>query len=439
MYRHFQFYNKNYTQQNRIKMIAFPNLKFSIYHAIVAITALCMVSYSANENSEIKAYTEFQFSVSNPLDIARQNQLVEIPLPTIMASLDDFNPEGFVILIDDNKLPSEITAENNLVFILPEIGPNATQPISILYDAEGAMERDYPKLTQAELSVKEGGYFEANKYIGGDFVKVSSLRVPDEHTDHSFYIRYEGPGWESDKVGYRFYLDWRNGIDVFGKKVSEPILQKVGLDGFDSYHEMQDWGMDILKVGSSLGLGSIATLIDGKARRVDETDSLYSEIQFDGSVYSAIKTNYHGWNLPDGKVDVESVISIHAGTRLSKNSLSFSRPIGNVATGLIIDPKAEPIKSGSNLKYSYLATYGAQSLAGDSLGIAIFFPTGQLIESTKDEFSHVVSFGPDITAFDYYFAAAWEQEKDGITNKEEFIAYLEQVIRELSNPLNINF
>jgi hypothetical protein len=121
-----------------------------------------------------------------------------------MASLEDFNPEGFVILIDDNELPSEITAENNLVFILPEIGPNATQPISILYDAEGAMERDYPKLTQAELSVKEGGYFEANKYIGGDFVKVSSLRVPDEHTDHSFYIRYEARAGSLTKLVIAF-------------------------------------------------------------------------------------------------------------------------------------------------------------------------------------------------------------------------------------------
>ncbi len=419
------------------------NSPFKIYSnlskAVFALAIVLLTSCEANEQSSESANSIIEFTVSNPIDKLRQNQLIEIPISSIIAKATDFNVDGFVVMFGETELSAEINANDNLVFVLPEIGPNATQAISISYDSENSIERNYPKLTQAELSVKEGGYFEDRKYIGGDFVNITSLRVPDEHTDHSFYIRYEGPGWESDKVGYRFYLDWRNGIDVFGKKVSEPILQKVGLDGFDSYHEMQDWGMDILKVGSSLGLGSIATLIDGKARRVDETDSLYSEIQFDGSVYSSIKTNYYGWNLPDGKVDVESVISIHAGTRLSKNSLSFSRPISNVATGLIIDPNGELIKSDNNLEYSYLATYGLQSLAGDSLGIAIFFPTGQLIESTQDEYSHVVSFGPDITAFEYYFAAAWEQEKDGITNREEFMAYLEQVIQELSNPLKINF
>jgi len=398
-----------------------------------------MISCGSENESELKAYTEFQFKVSNPIDKARQNQLIEIPLETIQGILEDFNPDGFVILLDENELSSEINANGNIVFVLPQIGANATQSVAFLYDAFEPMERKYPKLTQAELSVKEGGYFENKKYIGGDFVNINSLRVPDEHTDHSFYIRYEGPGWESDKVGYRFYLDWRNGIDVFGKIVNEPILQKVGLDGFDSYHEMQDWGMDILKVGKSLGLGSIATLIDGQAKRVDQTDSIYSEVQFDGSVYSSIKTNYYGWNLPDGKVDVTSAISIHAGTRLSKNSLNFSRPISNVATGLIIDPKGEAIQSGNDLQYSYLATYGQQSLAGDNLGIAIFFPTEKVLEFTQDEFSHVVSFGPSLSSFEYYFAAAWEQENNGIKSKEEFVSYLEQVILELSNPLKINF
>ena len=33
------------------------------------------------------------------------------------------------------------------------------------------------------------------------------------------------------------------------------VLPEVGLDGYDSYHEMSDWGADILKVGNRLGMG----------------------------------------------------------------------------------------------------------------------------------------------------------------------------------------
>ena len=88
------------------------------------------------------------------------------------------------------------------------------------------------KLTQAELSIKVGGQWTNKEYEGGEFKNVDYLRVPEQHTDHTYYIRYEGPGWESDKMAYRFYLDWRNGMDVFGKLTPEPVLQQVGQDGF---------------------------------------------------------------------------------------------------------------------------------------------------------------------------------------------------------------
>ena len=38
---------------------------------------------------------------------------------------------------------------------------------------------------------------------------------------------------ESDQVGYRFYLDWRNGFDIWGKVSPMMMLKKTGLDGFD--------------------------------------------------------------------------------------------------------------------------------------------------------------------------------------------------------------
>ena len=83
--------------------------------------------------------------------------------------------------------------------------------------------------------------------LDGTFKNVTELKVPAEHTDHSWYIRYEGPGWESNKVGYRLYLDWRNCIDIFGKVTDSIILPKVGQDGFDSYHEKSRLGTRYFK------------------------------------------------------------------------------------------------------------------------------------------------------------------------------------------------
>ncbi|GAB3235195.1 DUF4861 domain-containing protein [Algoriphagus aestuariicola] len=410
------------------------------YQRIVS-RALCAGVYSlvvlqAEGAFSQQAVKEVSLVLTNPTDLPREHGMVTLSSDILPGISKD---SVFVVYQDDLELPSQWISEpsfQGLGFVVPIINSAQSVDIRLRAFAKDA-KKNYPKRTQAELSHKVGGHFENREYIGGHFVNVDSLHVPKEHTDHSWFIRYEGPGWESDLVGYRFYLDWRNGIDVFGKKVKRPVLQDVGQDGFDSYHEPAEWGMDVLKVGKTLGLGSIAVWENGQARRVDETDSLYAEITENGPVYSSVLTNYYGWNLQGGKTDIRSQISIHAGTRLSKIQLTSSAPIQNFATGLIKDPKAELFKSNSDLPFGYIATYGKQSLADDNLGIAVIFPKAELLELTEDTLSHVAVFTGEKKTLTYYILAAWEQEPGGIRSKEEFEKYLNQQLLELSYPLEV--
>lgn len=405
---------------------------------LVVVTLSCtQQNKNENANDPLEAV---RFSIENPLTIDRTNEKIVISAVDLRDKFSDSSQLNFQVFVGEEEIPSQLNTkgtDKGLVFVLPKIEANQTLDIELrsLLDSSAP---DYPKLTQAELSHKFGGEFKDREYIGGHYENVDSLHVPAEHTDHSWFIRYEGPGWESDLVGYRFYLDWRNGIDVFGKKVNTPVLQDVGQDGFDSYHEPADWGMDVLKVGKTLGLGSIATFEEGKARRVDVVDSLYAEITNNGPVYSSVFTRYSGWDLPSGKTDILSAISIHSGTRLSRMDLTSTADIPNFATGLIKDKNAEVLKSDASLAYGYMATYGAQSLAGDKLGIAILYPTAQLTQLTEDELSHILVFDSSNKKLSYYFLAAWEQEKDGIQNKDEFEEYLRDEIRRLSTPLIIH-
>jgi hypothetical protein len=312
--------------------------------------------------------------------------------------------------------------------------------LTVRYAKSGELPREYPKRVQAELSHKSGGKFVNRKYEGGAFQNVQYLRVPPEHTDHSFYIRYEGPGWESDKVGYRFYLDWRNASDIFGKKTPEMVLQNVGQDGFDSYHEMADWGMDILKVGESLGIGSLAVWRDGKANRVSQTDSVTCTIVANGAVRSQIQTKYFGWKIGAGSYDVVSNLSITAGSRLTKHEIEISGNPENLCTGIVkLENSALLPPPETNTGWTYLATYGKQSLANDHLGMAVLYRKNDLIEVTGDQHSHVVVLKPANGRLTYYFLGAWEQEPNGIKTAEAFEAYLQQTVAELNSPLAVNF
>ncbi|MCV9927090.1 DUF4861 domain-containing protein [Flavobacterium sp. LS1R49] len=287
--------------------------------------------------------------------------------------------------------------------------------------------------TYAELSVKTDGKWEGRKYIGGTIFKnVDKLKLAPEHTDHSFDIRYEGPGWENNRIGYRLYLDWRNAIDIYGKKTSAIILPQVGQDGFDSYHIMSDWGADILKAGKGIGIGSIDRYLDNKKLHFYEVDSTLAYVQNKVNE-STVKVDYFGWKTASDKIDFTSELTIKPDDLYTKHTIKASKEISGICTGIVKQKNAELLKKESkNKKWAYLATYGTQSLVPDKLGMAIFYETSTIENIADTDLDYLLVFKPTTKPTSFYFLGAWEQEKDGIKNKEEFIKYLDERLEVLN-------
>ncbi len=379
-------------------------------------------------------------TVINPLHSTRRAVPVYIPAGKLGA---DFNKNNFAVFYGETEIPSQYnqydSAFAGIFLVLDSLNAAEKIELTIRYNPQGSSERNYPRRTQAELSHKVGGEWKDREYIGGTFQNVTYLRVPPQHKDHSWFIRYEGPGWESDKVGYRFYLDQRNAVDVFGKKVKEPVLHQVGLDGFDSYHQMQNWGMDVMKVGKSLGVGSIGYCHELPAKRVEFTDSVACRIAENGCVYSSVITQYFGWNTGTVKTNLLSHISIFAGTRITRLGLLLADSLATaICTGLNKDPNAKLFTSaGSKTSFGYVATFGKQSLNNDNLGIAVFFHPDNFNGFADDEFNHIVKLKPRNGRLTYYFAAAWEGEPDGVKTEKEFTEYINLAASELANPVQV--
>jgi hypothetical protein len=397
-----------------------------------------------------KDYPEsMMITVSNESNLRLIDAPVHLDIDALLSKKPNFNVKAFVWLADGEEIPSQAVDTNDdgkldQLVAVSDFNPGQTKKMILIYSPTGDKPRHYPARTQAELSCKVGGKFEKNKkgryeYTGGHFENVTYLKVPPEHSDHSWYIRYEGPGWESDKVGYRFYLDWRNATDIFGKKIPAMVLQNVGQDGFDSYHEMSDWGMDILKVGDALGIGAVGMWVDNKAERVSRTDSLICSIISNGPVESRIRTEYWGWKVGNGQYNLTSDLTIDAGSRLTRQVVSISNSPDNLCTGIVKHEGVHVLQSGNeDGNWAYLATYGLQSLAGDSLGMAVIYQKKDKLELTQDSLNHVVILKPENGKLTYYFLAAWEQEPGGITSGQEFKDYLDNVLTQFDQPLQID-
>lgn len=406
---------------------------------LTIFTCLCwmlLVGCTETDKGEEANSGELTFVVHNASDVDLTQKVIEFDLASAdeIAKNVDWSSAG--LRANDKSVPFEILdsdLDGKGDRLLMMVSIPSGESLSVSVSGERSSEPT-AKRTHAELSIKKGGEWQDRVYKGGDFEHVDALAVPPEHTDHSFFIRYEGPGWESDKVGYRFYLDWRNAIDIFGKTTNDLVLQEVGLDGFDSYHEMADWGMDILKVGDALGIGALGCWSDDKALRLSQTDSIHCAVAADGNLQSTIRTTYYGWTNPYGKGDVTSDLSIKAGERKTRHDVTFTSSCDSLCTGIVKHPDASVVRGSSKSGWNYLATWGTQSLAGDDLGMAIFYHSDDAILLTEDEFNHVVVMRPpDDGRLTYYFAACWEQEADGVKTKEEFERYLKRTVEELDN------
>lgn len=363
----------------------------------------------------------------------------------IVESRIDLKYQPTAINLNDGDIPFQIidVAGKRKIKFAADIKPNEKKTFTIENDLSLDPNRFTPR-TYAELSRKEGDVYFDKRFRGNKFVKVERLKVPSIHTDHDALFKYEGPGWESELVGYRFYLDWRNATDIFGKKKNQLVLEQVGIHDTvakdDSYHTMQDWGMDIFKVGSSLGIGSIGMWAEGKVHMVSKTDSIICAIPYTGPVEAKVVTDYYGWQVGQTKFDLTSSLSITAGSRLTKCEIAISGNAENIVTGLAKYENTILIKGQNTTGWNYIALYGKQTLVNkeDKLGIVIFYKNEELSELMEDNLSYIVKLKPNSGRATYHFAAAWEQEEGGIKNIDEFTNYLDETIHILNNPIIVD-
>ena len=175
--------------------------------------------------------------------------------------------------------------------------------------------------------------------------------------------------------------------------------------------------MDILKVGKSLGIGSIAMWIADSAQRVEKTDSVDCRIISNGAIQSSVKTNYYGWN--NNKYNLTSILTINAGSRLTKCDLTPDQNPDNMCTGIVRLDSTEVLNPSNSGTWNYYGTYGKQSLNNDKLGMAVLFKNNELLRFSEDKHSHVIVLKPQNDKLTYYFLAAWEKEPEGITTKKQ--------------------
>jgi hypothetical protein len=276
------------------------------------------------------------------------------------------------------------------------------------------------------------------------------------------YQRYQtdGPTWENDKVGFRQYLDGRNSIDVFGKKISDITPEDVGINEAGvtepNYSAMQVWGTDILHVGNSVGLGGSALLIGDSIARLGITeqdslnnvDSTFCHIVTEGPVRSELQVDYRGWKPLNRNYSLEQNTSITPGNYAFKNELLFNNLQGDetLLVGLVnsrTSQKLSEVYIDDNCVV--LLTHDKQSVNKEWwLGLAVILPRKNylgFIEAPKTGIVSSSFFGKlkveNNKPVTYFAVAGWELSDSRFKDPANFKKYVKDLAKQLSAPVTI--
>src|ERR1039458_9940257 len=238
-----------------------------------------------------------QLSVTNPAPIARTGNVV-LPVAQLKRIDPGFNAANAIVVATE----ASNFADDARVMQASELPSQADD-----LDGDGKLDELVFQidLAAAQTRIVTIAY--------GDQAAIQRLRGRyPARTAMKFAARYEGLGWESEDIAWRIYFDKRNAIDIYGKR--RPGLY---LDVFSApqyvYHLESPLGRDIFKVDPTLGVGSVAAIVNGKAAPVAEVAERKWRVLASGPVRSIGEYEFKGWKIGGKTIDMVSRFTQWAG------------------------------------------------------------------------------------------------------------------------------
>ena len=188
--------------------------------------------------------------------------------------------------------------------------------------------------------------------------------------------------------------------------------------------------MDILKVGTSLGAGSIAVELNEKLHRVAPGSQGSYELVTNGPLRSILRFRFDNWQIDNTTGSVIHQISIYGGAWYYVGQVwveGFSD--ASIVTGITtidLNEKQAAFADYENGIVS-LSTHGQQAIEGEYLGMAIMLAKDDYLgfeyldENAKDiNHSFIVRMKSGEKPAKYRFYSAWELSDHKFTSAENF-------------------
>lgn len=415
-------------------------------HLLLVLT-ISTVVFSCTE-SRIKT-----LSLKNPLDISRNNEVVEIRFAELSELTGEVKPEGRYVFLDgmDTLTSQNIDYDNDGIIdeVLLEISfsPGEEKALKVI-----SLSQDEFPVFPAKTNIRFAAHSDFNTELNH---AVREQTTDTEVTSKVFLM--EGPAWENDRIGFRNYFDLRNGMDIFGKRIQAMVLDNVGVNentrsAPDSlygrnYHELNDWGMDILKVGNSLGAGALALLVNDSLYRVGDNGNGSFERLYEGPLRSEFRFVFPDWKAGENEYYITHYVSITAGSNAYKSSVFIrSKEEGtDFVTGIVNLHSKDFIHTELTGITDVFYTHDIQAFDEAYLTLALVMPAEQVLDflQTREDGDGITQTyytrmkTEANTQLDYWFYAFWSTADKKYENPENSIQAIRDEVIRRENPVEV--
>ena len=378
---------------------------------------------------------------TNTLDTERSGEVVvlennnltnligEFPenkLPVFISGNDTLTTQ--FIDLDNDGIPEEILVEISLF-------SNEAKEVSVKFTEK----KNYP-----DFRYKTNLRFASKKNTADELNTATRVQTTDTEITSAIF-QMEGPAWENDKVGFRNYFDLRNGMDIFGKRTIEMILDGVGLT--EIYHELSDWGMDILKVGNSLGAGATGIAYNGKLFRIGDNGNGTFERMYEGPLRNEFRFDFPDWTMDSVNSYISQYVSITAG-QYAYETIVFADDLPEDAFIIagIVNMLSDELFVEKAGEHVILYTHSMQAEDGQHLAMALIIPEEYLIGEEE-----APGTGPGIIQTNYakmglagkkealyYFYSLWETSDPNFADPDFVKEYLVNEALKLNTTIKVS-
>ncbi len=331
-----------------------------------------------------------RLTLTNPLNQDRPSTPVVVSIGDLKKAARDFNPQCFAVTETKRRIlirqhPSQADdldrdgRVDEIVFSVHLLPGGASRDCFIYYNPTGQWQGNYRKQTQAKDKIAAGG-----------------LSV----------------GWESELISFRSYY---GKMDYFGKKI-----ECLKLDDLAGYHQENDWGMDVLHVGSAPGIGGLTLWPDETAHRAyNEAKEIRCRLEqgvaSNGPVRSAVWFQLDDLKAGSETYSISIIASCYAGQIYSEHRVQVKRTSGNgrswplVSSGLV---RNDPEQVYSDSDGGWLCSWGIQSRDVGALGQAVIVESRRAVNTKTLPDSQELRFRLDKQGRAIYFIPGeWEKSR----------------------------